>query len=383
MILSETELQIGDDRDGIMVLPTTLEPGGTPLAEVLPFGDDGDRARGQPEPASTASASTASRASCTRSPAPRSRRPPWDEDAEATGEGEAERPRLGRRVEVPELCPRFSARVFTDVADRPLAAVAEGAADRRRAAADQQRRRHHQLRDADDRPAAARLRPRQGRRAAQLIVRTAREGETHDDARRRRARASTPSGARLRRATARPGSPGSWAAQAPRSPRRPRASLLEVATWNGVNILRTSTQARAADRGLEPLREAAPPGAGAAGAAGRREADGRALRRAAGPRDDRRGRRDPRRRTGWPARPRASSACSGCRSSRRVARTTSSGSASTVAERDGDDSRPRSRSIRHYDVTREVDLIEEVGRIHGYVDHLPATLPARRRAAGG
>ncbi len=31
---------------------------------------------------------------------------------------------------------------------------------------------------------------------------------------------------------------------------------------------------------------------------------------------------------------------------------------------------------RHYDVTREVDLVEEVGRIHGYADHLPSTLPA-------
>jgi phenylalanyl-tRNA synthetase beta chain len=30
---------------------------------------------------------------------------------------------------------------------------------------------------------------------------------------------------------------------------------------------------------------------------------------------------------------------------------------------------------RHYDVSREADLVEEVGRIHGYDDHLPATLP--------
>src|SRR4029453_3098236 len=30
---------------------------------------------------------------------------------------------------------------------------------------------------------------------------------------------------------------------------------------------------------------------------------------------------------------------------------------------------------RHYDVSREADLIEEVGRIHGYDAHLPATLP--------
>jgi phenylalanyl-tRNA synthetase beta chain len=30
---------------------------------------------------------------------------------------------------------------------------------------------------------------------------------------------------------------------------------------------------------------------------------------------------------------------------------------------------------RHYDVTREADLIEEVGRIHGYADHLPPSVP--------
>jgi phenylalanyl-tRNA synthetase beta chain len=30
---------------------------------------------------------------------------------------------------------------------------------------------------------------------------------------------------------------------------------------------------------------------------------------------------------------------------------------------------------RYYDVSREADLIEEVGRIHGYEEHLPATLP--------
>ena len=31
---------------------------------------------------------------------------------------------------------------------------------------------------------------------------------------------------------------------------------------------------------------------------------------------------------------------------------------------------------RHGDVTREVDLIEEVGRVHGFDENLPTTLPA-------
>ncbi len=34
---------------------------------------------------------------------------------------------------------------------------------------------------------------------------------------------------------------------------------------------------------------------------------------------------------------------------------------------------------RHFDMTREVDLIEEVGRVHGIDEHLPATLPSRPR----
>src|SRR5439155_3734045 len=38
-------------------------------------------------------------------------------------------------------------------------------------------------------------------------------------------------------------------------------------------------------------------------------------------------------------------------------------------------------ALRRDDVTREVDLIEEVARIDG-LERLPATLPARRGAAG-
>ena len=38
-------------------------------------------------------------------------------------------------------------------------------------------------------------------------------------------------------------------------------------------------------------------------------------------------------------------------------------------------------ALRRDDVTREIDLIEEVARMHG-LEHIPATLPARRGAAG-
>jgi phenylalanyl-tRNA synthetase beta chain len=43
--------------------------------------------------------------------------------------------------------------------------------------------------------------------------------------------------------------------------------------------------------------------------------------------------------------------------------------------RDGDEIEAEVPFHRHYDVSREVDLVEEVGRIHGYDVHLPATLP--------
>jgi phenylalanyl-tRNA synthetase beta chain len=38
---------------------------------------------------------------------------------------------------------------------------------------------------------------------------------------------------------------------------------------------------------------------------------------------------------------------------------------------------------RHSDVTREVDLIEEIGRIHGLEEHLPSTLPTAMGQVGG
>src|SRR4029077_20610313 len=49
---------------------------------------------------------------------------------------------------------------------------------------------------------------------------------------------------------------------------------------------------------------------------------------------------------------------------------------------DGEDIAATVPFHRHYDVSREVDLVEEVGRIHGYADHLPSTLPSTTGQGG-
>ncbi|HVD37498.1 MAG TPA: phenylalanine--tRNA ligase subunit beta, partial [Solirubrobacterales bacterium] len=54
-----------------------------------------------------------------------------------------------------------------------------------------------------------------------------------------------------------------------------------------------------------------------------------------------------------------------------------------AAEPEGEDLQVTVPPDRHYDVTREVDLIEEVARVHGIDEHLPTTLPSTGEAVGG
>jgi phenylalanyl-tRNA synthetase beta chain len=51
-------------------------------------------------------------------------------------------------------------------------------------------------------------------------------------------------------------------------------------------------------------------------------------------------------------------------------------------EADGEDLKVTVPPDRHFDVTREVDLVEEVGRIHGLDENLPSTLPAVGQRGG-
>ena len=111
MILAEDELAIGTEHAGIMVLDEDgLEPGTAARARA-PDLDRRARARGHARTAPTASASTASRARSTPRPARRSSRAPWANDPGTSGELEG----ITITVECPDLCPRFTARVFEDV----------------------------------------------------------------------------------------------------------------------------------------------------------------------------------------------------------------------------------------------------------------------------
>ena len=180
MILAEDEVAIGTDHDGIMVLDDDLVPG-TPLADVLPIATDVLELEITPNRPDCLSVYGVAREVHAATGAP-IEPPPWAEDPGSDGPVEGVQHRGPRLRAVPAV-HRAAVR---ERHDRPVAGLAEGAPERRRPAPDQQRRRHHQLRDAADRPAAARVRlgPR-GRRPPRRPARRRRRDDAH--ARRRRA----------------------------------------------------------------------------------------------------------------------------------------------------------------------------------------------------
>jgi phenylalanyl-tRNA synthetase beta chain len=118
MILAEDELAIGSDHDGIMVLEdllsgVSLTPGEA-LAQVLPLATEVLELEITPNRPDCLGVYGVARELHAATGAPLAAAP-WSEDPGSAGEVR------GAAVEVrcPELCPRFTARVFTDVTIAP------------------------------------------------------------------------------------------------------------------------------------------------------------------------------------------------------------------------------------------------------------------------
>jgi phenylalanyl-tRNA synthetase beta chain len=368
MILSEVELQIGEDSAGIAVLDDGASPG-TPLSEVLPLAEPVLELEVNSNRVDCLGVYGVAREVHAFSDAPLAE-PPWEADAEATGEGEVSD--YGSvSVEVPELCPRFTARVFTDVTIGPSPLWLKA----RLVAAGQR-----PINNVVDITNYVMLLTAQPLHAfdldrvpdGALIVRTATEGEkmTTLDGVERTFDAETvlvcdrdgPSGIA--------GIMGGAASEVSGST---TSVLLEVATWNGVNILRTSRKlglrsdaSNRFEKQLHPelaIRAQRIASRLMVELCGARLVPGTIDAAAEIPPPHRVGLRAAR-----------ADSLLGMRIEPELCATYLERLGFGV-ERDGDDLTAEVPFHRHYDVTREADLVEEVGRIHGYDVNLPSTLP--------
>jgi phenylalanyl-tRNA synthetase beta chain len=376
MILSEAELEIGDDAAGIAVLEEDGWAPGTPLGEVIPVSDPVIEL----EP-------TSNRVDCfgiygvarevhaiTAEPLAA---PPWDEDAEATGEGSVE-DYASVTVEVPDLCPRFSARVFTDVQIGPsplwLKARLIGAGMR-------------PINNVVDITNYVMLMTAQPLHAfdlakvpdGALTIRTAKQGEkmtTLDGVE----RSFDEEAVLVCDRNGPSGIAGIMGGQVSEVSDQTTRVLLEVATWNGVNILRTSRRlglrtdaSNRFEKQLHPelaLRAQRIASQLMVELCGAKLVPGMIDEAAEVPDPHRLGLRHERvaRLLGMEISPEQ---C--VEYLERL---------DFEVDRDGDDLEATVPFHRHYDVTREVDLIEEVGRIHGYAKNLPSSLPSTSGQAG-
>jgi phenylalanyl-tRNA synthetase beta chain len=376
MILSVSELEIGEDADGILVLENEVAPG-TPLAEVLPIAEPVLELEVTPNRVDCFGIWGVAREVHAIAAAPLAEEP-WAEDAAAEGGGEVS-DFASVTVDVPELCPRFTARVFTDVTIGPSPLWLQA----RLAAAGQ--RPINNVVDITNYVMLLTAQPLHGFDLDQvpggaLTVRAAADGETMTtlDGVERSLDAETvlvcdkngPSGIA-----------GIMGGQTSEVSARTTRVLLEVANWNGTNILRTSRQlglrSEASSRFEKQLHPALCMRAQRIASRLLVELCGAKL--VPGTIDVA---------ADVPAPPSIT-----LRASRvegllgmlipqadQVAYLERLGFGVEV---EGDDLRVTVPPDRHYDVTREVDLIEEVGRVHGFYRHLPTTLPAVGSKVGG
>ncbi len=111
MMLSESELELSGDHDGLMLLEDGLEPG-TPLSQVLPIDDqvlEFEITSNRPDCLSVYGIAREASASLDVDLAPWPGREPI-----ASGDDTVDS-WVTARIDAPDLCPRWAARVFTDV----------------------------------------------------------------------------------------------------------------------------------------------------------------------------------------------------------------------------------------------------------------------------
>jgi len=377
MICAAAELELGEGPPGILVLEDDRLAPGTPLAEVLPIAEPVLELEVTPNRVDCFGIYGVAREVHAISAAPLGAEP-WAEDAAPGGEGDVN-DFASVAVEVPQLCPRFTARVFTGVTIAPSPAWLQA----RLAAAGQRSINNvvditnyvmlltaqplHAF-DLDKVPGGA------------LTVRAANDGErmtTLDDVERTFDAETVlvcddngPSGIA-----------GIMGGQVSEVSAETTSVLLEVATWNGTNILRTSRLLGLRSEASSRFEKQLHPDLclRAQVIASRLMVELCGARLVPGTIDVAADIPAPRKLT-----------LRGERVEGLLGMPIDQDSQVAYLERlgfgvelSGEDLEVTVPPDRHYDVTREVDLIEEVGRVHGLDEHLPSTLPAVAGRVGG
>lgn len=303
---------------------------------------------------------------------------PWAQDAPAEGEGEVG-DYASVEVKVPELCPRFTARVFTDVTVAPSPPWLQA----RLAAAGQR-----PIANVVDITNYAMLLTAQPLHAfdldrvpgGALTIRTASEGETMTtlDGEQRSFDAEA---VLVCDADGPSGIAGIMGGQVSEVSEGTTSVLLEVANWNGTNILRTSRLLGLRSEASSRFEKQLHPELcmRAQGIASRLLVELCGAKLVPGTIDVAAPAPEPRRIALRGAR------VEGLLGMRieQADQAAYLGRLGFGVEAEGEDLRVEVPPDRHYDVSREVDLIEEVARVHGLDEHLPSTLPAGAGQAGG
>jgi phenylalanyl-tRNA synthetase beta chain len=392
MICASSELELGEGPPGIMVLDDgsgapypgisgerrtgSLVPG-TALAEVLPIAEPVLELEVTPNRVDCFGVYGVAREVHAISAAPLAAEP-WAEDAVADGDGEVS-DYASVAVEVPDLCPRFTARVFTDVEIGPSPAWLQA----RLAAAGQRA-----INNVVDITNYVMLLTAQPLHAfdldkvpdGALTVRTATEDETMktlDDVERKLDTETVlvcdrdgPSGIA-----------GIMGGQVSEVSEQTTRVLLEVANWNGTNILRTSRQLSLRSEASSRFEKQLHPKlcTRAQRIASRLMVELCGAKLVPGTIDVAAEILAPRRLTLRAQRVEGLLGMAIAQADQ-VAYLQRLGFG---VEASGEDLEVTVPPDRDGDVTREVDLIEEVGRIHGLDEHLPSTLPAVAGRVGG